>query len=147
MKIRNGFISNSSSSNFVICGFKISENSTVDYVDVYKKLTKHTDEDIHREIKRCSSKWEKNVDYIPSKSEIRDFCNDMLYSGSINEIDFEMGEGVDGIIVGKKLCSFDGDYAEQNDVDILEVVDDVMKIRDQFGINAPIKVYSGTRGC
>ena len=60
MKIRKGFVSNSSSCSFIICGFKLPEQNIVDITKNFLKLTK---EDIIAEMKSKSYYKDKLISH------------------------------------------------------------------------------------
>lgn len=152
MKTRTGFVSNSSTCSFVICGFKISEKE-YDYVNAYTMITGKTKEQIIDAIKQYdkeNGRPEKEItDY-----DISDFCSECIEcdSGSLfddKDITIETGEGVNGVIVGQSICRIgsEGDSLDNEDYDIEETIDRVRKVRDKVGCNAPIKIFVGTKCC
>jgi hypothetical protein len=141
MKIRQGFVSNSSSCSFIICGFKLPEEKSV---ETYKKITKKTDEDIRYDMLK--------EPYYKDKKEIKDFdiedyCQESLWEG-ISGVDIEMGEGVDGVVIGRHVtrCS---DYGIDTAIwDLDELKNEVESIRKKMGFeDYPIKIYCGTKNC
>jgi hypothetical protein len=57
MKIRNGFVSNSSSSSFCIYGI----NLETDYVDILKKIKKNVPE-LFEKVKEYASEYDEDID-------------------------------------------------------------------------------------
>ena len=59
-----------------------------------------------------------------------------------------MGEGINGVIIGKCLTTFDDYYASTNTVDLDELKNKVEGIRKEMGFeDVPIKIYCGTKCC
>jgi len=141
MKIRQGFVSNSSSCSFIICGFKLPEEKSK---ETYKKITKKTDEEVLSDMRENSYyKDQKEIqDY-----DIEDYCNDILYEG-ISGVDIEMGEGVEGVVIGRKLTTCDDYGIDQAVWDIDELKNEAESIREKMGFeDYPIKIYCGTKCC
>ena len=120
MKIRNGFVSNSSSSSFIVLGFKVDR----DYMqkeDFLKML----------EVK----------DIPQDKDEFNELYYNTLYS--INDIIFNSEDEV--LYIGK-IIYYGNDYLlSKIEYDIFDI-SEIEKIREKFRISKgeKIKLYTGT---
>jgi len=143
MKIRSGFVSNSSSSSFVICGFKLPDGKST---DMYKMISKKTDEEIIDDMKKLVYYKDKEL----KDFDFEDYCWECLYEGDFlgMDTDIEMGEGVNGVIIGKNIADFDDDYVSTNIIDLNALKERVENIRKDLGFeDVPIKIYTGTKSC
>jgi hypothetical protein len=156
MKIRQGFVSNSSSSSFIALGFSIEGESkpyrdilvalgqTEEALDaiIQKEKTRYTDED-----------WSYEEDEL-----IREALHDEIYNlGKEEHIRILYGseDGVpeDDRIVALILMetdSYDGGYFSQGEVIMDERDEDYSKIaelRDKVSPDEEIRVIYGTRCC
>ena len=144
MKCRSGFVSNSSSSSFVVAGtlFKKPDIPTVE-----KHLTALLGEGILDETSRKS--WYKKPYAELDEDEKRDILHDLIYDARNNGFAVLWGDddGVrgDGLIVGKFIAdsaSDDGglEFAEIDPTAIFAEL-------EAKGIPGPYKLYCGTRLC
>ncbi|HUU86545.1 MAG TPA: hypothetical protein VMX17_02180 [Candidatus Glassbacteria bacterium] len=142
MKIRNGFVSNSSSSSFCIMGV---ETSCEDLVELYyKSLGK----DIIKDMKpgcRC------DIDRNAMKEQGFSFCPKCKKDLFIEK---EYGEDVEEICEALKLdysYDYNGDLYVGHDLteggNVKSLVNELQnvekKLKNLFGDNADISVYSG----
>ena len=149
MKTRMGFVSNSSTSGFIICGFKLADSEDYKALEVYMMITKKTVEDITEEIQKENIRY-NNPDKKITDYDIADYCDEAIYSNSLFEgVDIECGEGVPGVIVGKSVCDVGGcGDIDEDEIDILEMIKKVERIRDSVeGCTAEVKIYTGTKSC
>ncbi len=153
MKYRNGFVSNSSTSSFVICGFLVpgSENYNQNArKEVLEKLYGITKADVKNEMSKKKF-WKDEVD---DPEQVNEYFNEMFYEykREKNGISIVSGEGSPhkGIIVGEILYrSDDDDYgiASRED-DLGELIKKVLPIREKMGCTeSKIKLYMGTLNC
>ena len=144
MKIRTGFVSNSSTSSFVICGYKISGN--ISYQDIIQKILGITRDNIIDEMKKDYYK-DKNID----EKDIEDHCSEWLYDikNEQDDIDIFMGEGIDGIIFGIMLAYGDDiEDMKDREIDLTEMLKKLDKIRDRLELgDSIIKIFTGTAQC
>lgn len=142
MKLRIGFVSNSSTSSFVICGFKIPSEGS--YLSMMQKILGKTAEEIVGEMKQRAYYKDKAI----TQDEIESYCADGVHEIRAKDdgVDVEMGEGIDGIIVGISLAS-PGDYEmEETEINLPEIQKKLEDIRERLGIgDTPIKIFSGCR--
>ena len=143
MKIRNGFVSNSSSSSFVISGFYMPKGMTIE--SVAEKLFGN-DEDFPKKqapvrIRGCGHK-EVDVKFCPEcgepmwidrnyKDDYEDALNDFIADMSYNK-DIKYVQEVDFIGVVIANASDDGFYPTE--VDLQSVVDRTEELRKALGI-------------
>ncbi len=147
MKLRKGFVSNSSTCSFIICGYKVADEKN-NFLVVQKLLGK-TKEEILVEMKACSYYKDKEL----SDNDIEDYCCDYLYEITFEKdgFDIEIGEGVDGIIIGKRLADISSDDSdipnEEYELGEIQVILDVVK--EKMGLSDGItpKIYMGSKCC
>ncbi len=151
MKIRNGFVSNSSSSSFVALGFSIGESSLPfrDLVIALGASEKEVDETI---------KEHHNDDESMDEHSIKDALWDILYNFGKKEHFRILAGDEDGVdkddqVIALMLAETDsyGEfYFSQGEVFLDDSDCDyhkIKEIRDRVAINAPIRVLYGTRCC
>ena len=152
MKIRSGFVSNSSSSSFIALSFSIK-----DVEEKYKKFLLAvewmTEEELAEAIKKEQEKY--SLDYENALREVfgehgfdigkKEFIR--LLEGS------EDGVGKDNEVVAMMLAetdSYDGGYFDEGEISLNESCEEfcrIKELRDKINPNADIKVIYGTRCC
>jgi hypothetical protein len=148
MKKRSGFVSNSSTCSFVICGFKVSDEE-FDYAGVYSKMTGKTMEQIDGLAQEYNSK--RRYQETDVRQIVRDFCKDAVEKELRSEdkgIKVNSGEGMDGVIIGKSICRIGSDdFPDKEELDIESIIENLKVVRNKIGCDAPIKIFIGTKCC
>lgn len=156
MKIRQGFVSNSSSSSFIALGFSIEDNSKP-YKEILIALGK-TKEELDAIIQKEKERYEKHEWSYDEDEIIREALDDKIYHmGRENHIRLLKGseDGVkeDDSVVALILAETDSDGCESfpggevicddSDADYAKIRD----LRDAVSPESPIRVLYGTRCC
>jgi len=145
MKIRTGFVSNSSTCSFIICGYQFSEK--IFYQDILQKLLGITTEGIMARMKINNYYKDKQIE----DSDIEDYCADWIYDINFKNdgIDVQTGEGIDRIIIGIRIAEFDKDTMQiENSKTSLQKLQEQMKIIGELlGIDVQPKIYTGSYNC
>lgn len=132
MKIRNGFVSNSSSSSFVLRGFVIDEKD-FDYKKMGRLITSGYDE-----------MWEEYVEEYGEDAEEYDF-----FLESIDNSDIHVGFGTEGgapsedkVIVGELFATDTDECFSYEEIDLV-MSEQLQEIKDAFDIKDDLKVIIG----
>lgn len=135
-KIRTGFVSNSSSSSFVLKGFVLSKNSFTfeDKLNImykfgfnYKKYDKYINE--------------KDIDKI-FYYEFRDHISDNI--ALLQDVE-DGAPDFDTIVIGEMLSNCE-DYLPEMVIDT-DLTPTLQQIKEVFNINDSVKIVCGTRCC
>ena len=153
MKNRSGFVSNSSSCSFVVCGFLVPESSNCGiegYRTVLEKAFGITEEKIIERMKE--NKYYK--DGIDDPDAVKEFIYEVFseYRDVDDGIGILDGEGIpgDGVLVGKIICysGSEDSYMPSEEYDMEEIIEEIKPIREKMGCpEVPIKLYTGTKCC
>ena len=133
MKVRNGFVSNSSSSSFILKGFVIPRES-IDYEEVDEYVEKYSYSDRQDAIRDVY--WDK-FDNILTKQHV--YVGQGVEAGCNDEDSVMIGE----IIEETGECGCDFKYHELD----FEMTDMLRDIKEKFNIESPVKIIVTTRCC
>lgn len=137
MKIRSGFVSNSSSSSFVVKGYLLPKDN-FDYnkmIEVMDKFEFDYGEDLDEDTIKDIFYWEF-TDMLSSKN---------IYIGTNTE---DGCPDDNTLMIGELLAEVDdeGGYFDTMVLD-LENSPSLEDLKEKLDINAPIKIIVGTRCC
>ena len=137
MKIRSGFVSNSSSSSFVVKGYLLPKDN-FDYnkmIEIMDKFEFDYGEDLDEDTIKDIFYWEF-TDMLSSKN---------IYIGTNTE---DGCPDDDTLMIGELLAEADdeGGYFDTMVLD-LENSPSLEDLKEKLDINAPIKIIVGTRCC
>ncbi len=129
MKIRNGFVSNSSSSSFVIVGFKLSK----------KDLTEEM-------MEKCGIKLQRS-DYKDAKSYNEALMDELLCCHHDAKWDVICNDYDGSYYIGKTIATgqSDGPMIRETETDAEDLVSLFNEMDAVFGKKA--KLYTGERDC
>ena len=137
MKIRSGFVSNSSSSSFVVKGYLLPKDN-FDYnkmIEIMNKFEFDYGEDLDEDTIKDIFYWEF-TDMLSSKN---------IYIGTNTE---DGCPDDDTLMIGELLAEVDDEdgYFDTMVLD-LENSPSLEDLKEKLDINAPIKIIVGTRCC
>ena len=149
MKIRNSFVSNSSSCSFIIAGFEIEELTSI---ELLKKIYDKTEENITSYMlsKGCE------VQKVNDIKERNFYCEDWIFECRENEKDWDFIMGSDDgvpegkIVVGKFLAETNADDSDLPDdnFDLEELTQEMNILKERINEpNAKLKIFIGSRCC
>lgn len=145
MKVRNGFVSNSSSSSFILKGFVIPRES-INYEEIMKKFNFDYQPIVDEYIEKYS--------YNDRQDAIRDVYWDK-FDNILTKQHVYVGQGVeagcndeDSVMIGEIIeetgeCGRDFKYHELD----FEMTDMLRDIKEKFNIESPVKIIVTTRCC
>ncbi len=150
MKIRSGFVSNSSSSSFVLFGVKIGTELTE---DLMKEIMEAFDFDWEKEIpklqkQREKSSWYKDGDHKVDVDEV--FCDTFRY-GVMNKKGLDIISSSDDgapdntVYIGKSIHHSEEDGTQI--IDFSELPDIIKDIQKRMKTKQKGEIIIGTRMC
>lgn len=131
MKTRLGFVSNSSSSSFVIMGYQLD---ILEIKELAQKVSPSKCEELRE---TCKSNKAYDLDGM---------FYDCLYDGSLFEGVTYLSNDGEGYL-GIELCGTDGDYLEQSKNSMAELWKMAEGLQSKLGLNKAPFLYTGTRPC
>ena len=136
MKLRDGFVSNSSTCSFVFAGYKVGDISK-SYQGIIQKLLGITPEEIVKRMRQDSYYKNKPI----SQDSIEDFCADWVNNMDLEEDGMQVlrDDGYGEMIVGVDL--------ENGKIDFDDVAEKLKVIGERLGTDQKAKVYSGEYSC
>lgn len=144
MKIRNGFVSNSSSSSFLAVGMKIPYPKKEDIVNVLAKTLDITEEDIMKKVQEAHGMFADEWD-------IEEYCQEWIWDINFRDhgIDMITDRDDEWLLIGKEIASAYNESVEAIDADLAEITKSIEKVRDRLGLEVPVQLYLGglTPGC
>ena len=138
MKIRKGFVSNSSSCSFVVAGYKVKKDDNILF-DMISKLRPRETEEFMKKY----PDWSK---YEIAREIIDEYGNiEILNDGEVGyDSDTHMIIGV-SLAEGDDCNMFDNDEYSFNDITVL--IDDIDETLKECGIDRKKVIVTGTRMC
>lgn len=137
MKVRQGFISNSSSSSFVMIGMKVKDSDSTKMAEALmefypiKEVLSHA-----KEKEECEHGW-----------EWEDYCYDYLEEAPGGFTYFSEGEYFGKLIVDSGMDDYMDDFSIPVE-ELSTMIYETKKIANAIGLNEKeVKLMGGTRAC
>ncbi|MHA1468969.1 MAG: hypothetical protein ACTSSP_00255 [Candidatus Asgardarchaeia archaeon] len=147
MKIRIGFVSNSSTSSFVLAGFNLGQEKVL-YEQIYTSITGKTEEYITTKMKESKGYKDDSDDPEYREEYVREYLWNEIQPEIAIQSGSESGVG-DKTVVGRMLVwsGSDGDYWDNIEVDMDKLSKELEPLRQILGTDSELKLFIGSACC
>ena len=141
MKIRVGFVSNSSSSSFVVIGYRVKFSKSK--MDGIKKEMFENDKNNHKHWKTLSDVEDYEVQEFLEEKYGNDFIMMSRWETSFRTKD---GEEIIGVVLSD-VSSEDAGGEEDSELSFTDLQKKIKVVKNNFEVIGEPTIFSGTRSC